>query len=94
MGGWIAGVVALMFVAIVFIRQALGRLMAPLALGGVVAATAMYLVIGLTRADLPRLVVLSQPEIPRDPPVETLGAVLEEDLPAVTSGYTAATLVP
>ena len=37
---------------VVLIRQALGRLVAPLALGGVAAATAMYVVIGLTRADL------------------------------------------
>ena len=37
---------------VVLIRQALGRLVAPLALGGVVAATVMYVVIGLTRADL------------------------------------------
>ncbi|WP_165232020.1 flagellar biosynthesis protein FlhA [Aquisphaera insulae] len=33
----------------------------------------------LTRADLPRLVVLSQREIPRDTPVEILGSVIEED---------------
>ena len=33
----------------------------------------------LTRADLPRLVVLSQREIPRDTPVETLGTVVEEE---------------
>ena len=32
----------------------------------------------LTRADLPRLVVLSQREIPRDTPVEVLGSVVEE----------------
>jgi flagellar biosynthesis protein FlhA len=43
----------------------------------------------LTRADLPRLVVLSQREIPRDTPVETLGVVAEEDVPAVTSINTA-----
>jgi flagellar biosynthesis protein FlhA len=40
----------------------------------------------LTRADLPRLVVLSQREIPRDTPVEIIGTVvIEEDIPAVTS---------
>jgi flagellar biosynthesis protein FlhA len=33
----------------------------------------------LTRADLPRLVVLSQREIPRDTPVEVLGSVVEEE---------------
>ncbi|WP_422928321.1 flagellar biosynthesis protein FlhA [Singulisphaera sp. PoT] len=43
----------------------------------------------LTRADLSRLVVLSQREIPRDTPVESLGIVIEEDLPAVTSIDTA-----
>ena len=32
----------------------------------------------LTRADLPRLAVLSQREIPRDVPVESVGAVVEE----------------
>jgi len=46
----------------------------------------------LTRADLSRLVVLSQREIPRDTPVETLGIVIEEELPAVSSIDTAATL--
>jgi flagellar biosynthesis protein FlhA len=39
----------------------------------------------LTRVDLPRLVVLSQREIPRDTPVETLGTVVEDDIPVVTS---------
>ena len=39
----------------------------------------------LTRADLPRLVVLSHREIPRDTPVETLGAVIEEESPIVSS---------
>lgn len=32
----------------------------------------------LTRADLPRLVVLSQREIPRDTPVEVLGTIVED----------------
>ena len=44
----------------------------------------------LTRADLPRLVVLSHREIPRDTPVETLGAVVEEDSPLLSSMSTAA----
>ena len=39
----------------------------------------------LTRADLPRLVVLSQREIPRDTPVEILGSVVEEEPEVVTS---------
>ncbi|ODU00415.1 MAG: hypothetical protein ABS79_03410 [Planctomycetes bacterium SCN 63-9] len=33
----------------------------------------------MTRADLPRLVVLSQREIPRDTPFEILGTVIEEE---------------
>jgi len=41
----------------------------------------------LTRADLPRLVVLSQREIPRDTPVEVLGSVVEEE-PEVVTTYT------
>src|SRR4029077_4717605 len=40
----------------------------------------------LTRADLPRLVVLSQREIPRDTPLEVLGKVVEEE-PAVVTTY-------
>jgi flagellar biosynthesis protein FlhA len=39
----------------------------------------------LTRADLPRLVVLSQREIPRDTPVEVLGTVIEDTAEAVTT---------
>jgi flagellar biosynthesis protein FlhA len=39
----------------------------------------------LTRADLPRLVVLSQREIPRDTPVEAAGSVVEEEPEPVTS---------
>jgi flagellar biosynthesis protein FlhA len=39
----------------------------------------------LTRADLPRLVVLSQREIPRDTPLEVLGSVVEEEPEAVTT---------
>ena len=41
----------------------------------------------LTRADLPRLVVLSQREIPRDTPLEILGKVVEEE-PQVVTTYT------
>jgi flagellar biosynthesis protein FlhA len=44
----------------------------------------------LTRTDLPRLVVLSQREIPRDTPVESFGVVVEETAPVVTSVSTAA----
>ena len=47
----------------------------------------------LTRADLARLVVLSQREIPRDTPVEIFGTVVEEDPPAVTTISTAAHLM-
>jgi flagellar biosynthesis protein FlhA len=43
----------------------------------------------LTRADLPRLVVVSQREIPRDTPVESFGVVVEDDSPVVTSVATA-----
>jgi len=39
----------------------------------------------LTRTDLPRLVVLSQREIPRDTPIESLGIVAEEDAPDLSS---------
>jgi flagellar biosynthesis protein FlhA len=39
----------------------------------------------LTRADLPRLVVLSQREIPRDTPIEILGTVIEEEPESVTT---------
>jgi flagellar biosynthesis protein FlhA len=44
----------------------------------------------LTRADLPRLVVLSQREIPRDTPVEILGSVVEEEPEAVSTFATTA----
>jgi flagellar biosynthesis protein FlhA len=43
------------------------------------SAEARPLLKDLTRADLPRLVVLSQREIPRDTPVETCGVVDEEE---------------
>ncbi len=39
----------------------------------------------LTRTDLPRLVVLSQREIPRDTPVEVLGSVVEEEEDPITT---------
>ncbi len=39
----------------------------------------------LTRTDLPRLVVLSQREIPRDTPVEVLGSVVEEEDDPITT---------
>ena len=45
----------------------------------------------LTRADLPRLVVLSRGEIPRDTPIEVLGSVVEEEAEAVTT-YTTTSL--
>jgi flagellar biosynthesis protein FlhA len=41
----------------------------------------------LTRADLPRLIVLSQREIPRDTPIEIMGSVIEE-LPEAVTTYT------
>jgi flagellar biosynthesis protein FlhA len=47
----------------------------------------------LTRADLPRLAVLSQREIPRDTPLEVLGTVVEDEPAAVTSVSTASTVV-
>jgi flagellar biosynthesis protein FlhA len=43
----------------------------------------------LTRADLPRLAVLSQREIPRDVPVEVFGTVVEDELPVTTRTSTA-----
>jgi flagellar biosynthesis protein FlhA len=39
----------------------------------------------LTRTDLPRLVVISQREIPRDTPVEVVGSVIEDVAEAVTT---------
>ena len=62
------------------VAQAVGPLIeaghAPVVLA---SAEARAVLKDLTRADLPRLVVLSQREIPRDTPVETLGTVVEED---------------
>jgi flagellar biosynthesis protein FlhA len=46
----------------------------------------------LTRADLPRLVVLSQREIPRDTPIEVLGSVIEEEPEAVSTFSTIETI--
>ncbi len=48
----------------------------------------------LTRVDLPRLVVLSQREIPRDTPVETLGMVVEEEGPEAEAEAEAAAAGP
>ncbi len=48
----------------------------------------------LTRADLPRLVVLGQREIPRDTPVEVLGSVVEEEPQVVTTYTTSSSLSP
>lgn len=42
------------------------------------SASARAVLKDLTRADLPRLVVLSQREIPRDTPVEALGTIVED----------------
>ena len=47
----------------------------------------------LTRADLPRLVVLSQREIPRDTPLEVLGSVVEDEPEAVTTFTTTEAIV-
>ncbi len=44
----------------------------------------------LTRADLPRLAVLSRREIPRDTPVEVVGAVVEDEPTDVTTSTTVA----
>ena len=48
----------------------------------------------LTRADLPRLVVLGQGEIPRDTPVEVVGSVVEEEPEVVTTYTTSSSLSP
>jgi flagellar biosynthesis protein FlhA len=47
----------------------------------------------LTRADLPRLVVLSQREIPRDTPVEVVGSVIEEMAESVATFTTTEAIV-
>ena len=46
----------------------------------------------LTRADLPRLVVLGEREIPRDTPVEILGSVVEDEPDAITTYSTSSAL--
>ena len=46
----------------------------------------------LMRVDLPRLIVLSQREIPRDTPVEVLGSVVEEE-PDVVGSVSTSTLI-
>ena len=58
----------------------------PIVLG---SAEARPVLKDLTRADLPRLIVLSQREIPRDTPIETVSTVVEDDIPVVTSYSTA-----
>lgn len=72
------------------VAQAVGPLieagLPPIVLG---SAEARPVLKDLTHADLPRLVVLSQREIPRDTPVETLGIVVEEEPAAVASISTA-----
>ena len=75
--------------------RAVAGAVAPLIEGGhppivLCSAEARPVLKDLTRVDLPRLVVLSQREIPRDTPVETLGTVVEDEVPVVTS-YTTAT---
>ncbi|MGE3819318.1 MAG: flagellar biosynthesis protein FlhA [Isosphaeraceae bacterium] len=64
--------------------RAVAMAVAPLVEGGhppvVVASPAARPVLkDLTRADLPRLIVLSLREIPRDTPVEVVGTVVEDD---------------
>jgi flagellar biosynthesis protein FlhA len=56
------------------------------------SAPARALLKDLTRADLPRLAVLSQREIPRDTPTEILGSVIEESPEAVTTFSTIETI--
>ncbi len=47
----------------------------------------------LTRADLPRLVVLGDREIPRDTPVEVMGSVVEDEPSIITTYTTSGALV-
>jgi flagellar biosynthesis protein FlhA len=77
------------------IIRAVAMAVGPLIEGGyppvvLTSAEARPVLKDLTRADLPRLVVLSQREIPRDTPVESFGVVVEEDAPVVTSVSTSA----
>ena len=60
----------------------------PIVLG---SAEARPVLKDLTRADLPRLIVLSHREIPRDTPVESVATVVEDDIPVVTSYSTSGT---
>ncbi|WP_406698739.1 flagellar biosynthesis protein FlhA [Singulisphaera sp. Ch08] len=75
------------------VAQAVGPLieasLPPIVLG---SAEARPVLKDLTRADLPRLVVLSQREIPRDTPVETLGIVDEEESSVLAAISTAVTV--
>ena len=57
----------------------------PSAAAGRSSAEARPVLKDLTRADLPRLVVLSHREIPRDTPVEDLGTVDAEERVSVLS---------
>ena len=71
--------------------RAVARAVAPLVEGGhppivLCSAEARPVLKDLTRVDLPRLVVLSQREIPRDTPVETLGTIVEDDTVNSASG--------
>jgi flagellar biosynthesis protein FlhA len=59
----------------------------------VTSAPARAVLKDLTRADLPRLVVLSHRELPRDTPIEILGTVIEEESEAVTTFSTTETMV-
>ena len=73
--------------------KAVARAVAPLVEAGhppivLCSAEARPVLKDLTRVDLPRLVVLSQREIPRDTPLETLGTVVEEDAGNSASGIT------
>ena len=68
--------------------RAVAEAVAPLVEGGyppvvLASAPARPVLKDLTRADLPRLVVLSHREIPRDTPVEVLGTVEEEEVSTV-----------
>jgi flagellar biosynthesis protein FlhA len=59
------------------------------------SAEARPVVKDLTRADLPRLVVLSRREVPRDTPIETLGTVVEQEPAQAEAGgrpYAASTI--
>jgi flagellar biosynthesis protein FlhA len=59
----------------------------PIVLG---SAAARPVLKDLTRADLPRLIVLSQREIPRDTPVEECGMVAEDEVPEEAAAMAAA----